>query len=65
MVMRTGSHRILMPATMLTGGCLALLCNLCSTLHPNGSLIPINVITPLIGAPVILYVILHSRKQQA
>jgi iron complex transport system permease protein len=65
MVMRTGSHRILMPATMLTGGCLALLCNLCSTLPPNGSLIPINVITPLIGAPVILYVILHSRKQQA
>ena len=54
-----------MPATMLTGGCLALLCNLCSTLPPNGSLIPINVITPLIGAPVILYVILHSRKQQA
>ena len=65
MVMRTGSHRILMPATMLTGGCLALLCNLCSTLPTNGSLIPINVITPLIGAPVILYVILHSRKQQA
>ena len=65
MVMRTGSHRILMPATMLIGGCLALLCNLCSTLPPNGSLIPINVITPLIGAPVILYVILHSRKQQA
>lgn len=65
MVMRTGNHRILMPATMLTGGCLALLCNLCSTLPTNGSLIPINVITPLIGAPVILYVILHSRKQQA
>lgn len=63
MVMRTSSHRILVPATMLVGACLALLCNLCSTLPSNGSLIPINVITPLIGAPVILYVILHSRKQ--
>lgn len=64
MVMRTSNHRILLPATMAAGACLALACNLCSTLPTNGSIIPINVITPLVGAPVILYVILHSRKRQ-
>lgn len=65
MTMRTSTHRTLMPATMLTGACLALLCNLCSTMPENGSLIPINVITPIIGAPIILYVILHSHKHSA
>ncbi len=62
MAMRTAGHRTLLPATMGMGACLALLCNLASTLPSGGSLIPINVITPLIGAPVILYVILHTRK---
>ncbi len=62
LAMHTAGHRALLPATMLMGACLALLCNLASTLPSNGSLIPINVITPLIGAPVILYVILHTRK---
>lgn len=56
----TTSHRILMPGTMLMGACLTLVCNLLSTLPSSGSLIPINVITPLIGAPVILYIILKK-----
>ena len=54
------SHRILLPGTMLMGACLTLLCNLLSTMPASGSIIPINVITPLIGAPVILYVILKK-----
>lgn len=61
MILRTSSHRILLPGTMLMGALLTLACNLISTVsHPN-IIIPINVITPLIGAPVILYVILKSK----
>ena len=51
-----------MPATMLIGANLALLCNLLSTLPRDGSLIPISVITPLIGAPVVLHVILRQKS---
>ena len=61
MTMGTSNHRSLMPACMLTGACLTLLCNLLCTPPSDGTLLPINVITPLIGAPVILYVILHRK----
>ena len=58
----TSYHQTLMPATMLIGANLALLCNLLSTLPRDGSLIPISVITPLIGAPVVLHVILRQKS---
>lgn len=57
----TSYHRTLMPATMLIGANLALACNLLSTLPRDGSIIPISVITPLIGAPVVLHVILKNK----
>lgn len=57
----TAWHRTLMPATMLIGANLALVCNLLSTIPRDGSIIPISVITPLIGAPVVLHVILKQR----
>ena len=62
LLLRTSNHRILMPGTMLMGAALTLLCNLLCTLPRSGSIIPINVITPLIGAPVILYVILRRKE---
>ena len=58
----TAWHRTLMPATMLIGANLALVCNLLSTLPRDGSIIPISVITPLIGAPVVLHVILKQKN---
>ena len=59
----TARHRIMLPATMLIGANLALICNLLSTLPRDGSLIPISVITPLIGAPVVLHVILKANNK--
>lgn len=58
----TAWHRTLLPATMLIGANLTLVCNLLSTLPRDGSIIPISVITPLIGAPVILHVILRQVR---
>lgn len=55
----THNHQQLLPSTMLIGSSLALLCNLLSTL-PSGSLIPINVITPCIGAPIVILIILKK-----
>lgn len=59
--MRTASHRLLLPCTMLVGANLSLACNLLSTVPRDGSLIPISVITPLIGAPVVLHIIMKQR----
>jgi iron complex transport system permease protein len=62
LALRSSSHRILLPATMLVGACLTLLCNLVSTLPTSVGVIPINVLTPIIGAPVILYVIFRHNN---
>lgn len=62
LLLRTADHRLLLPATLLTGACLALTCNLLSTL-PSESLIPINVITPVLGAPVVIWVIVKMRGE--
>lgn len=59
-ITRTDNYRILMPMTIILGAATALLCNLlCNTL--SDTVIPLAAITPIVGAPVILYVIL-SRK---
>lgn len=60
LLFRTDDHLILMPATMLCGATLALVCNLVSVL-PDGNVIPINALTPLAGVPVVLYVILKKK----
>lgn len=56
----THNHRTLLPATMLTGAILALTCNLISTVPSSGSIIPINIITPCIGAPIVIWIILKK-----
>ena len=62
LVLGTGNHRRLMPVTLLMGGSIALLCNLISTLPGDKGLLPLNAITPIIGAPVIIYVIMSHHK---
>lgn len=60
MFFKTDNHWVLIPATMLSGAILCLGCNLVSTI-PENNVIPINALTPVVGVPVILYVILRSR----
>ena len=65
LMLGTGNHRSLMPVTMLCGSLIALLCNLISTLPGDNGLLPLNAITPIIGAPIIIYVIVSRRKTLA
>ena len=62
LLLGTGNHRTLLPTTLLCGSAIALLCNLISTLPGDNGLLPLNAITPIIGAPVIIYVIISRRK---
>ena len=61
MMIRTSNHGILMPVTMLTGALIALLCNLIASMPSSGGLIPLNAITPVLGAPVVIWVIMRGR----
>lgn len=58
LLLTTDNHRSLLPATMLMGAVIALLCNLITILPGETGVIPLNAVTPLIGAPVIIYVII-------
>ena len=62
LILRNDDHRILLPATMLCGAAIALLCNLLCNLPGDHGLLPLAAVTPLIGAPVIIYVILSSSS---
>ncbi len=61
MFLGSSNHRVLLPLNMLCGASLALLCSLLSTLPGESSLIPINVLTPIIGAPTVIYIILKQK----
>lgn len=61
MMLATDSHRHLVPSTVLTGAAIALLCNIACTLPGENGMIPLNAITPVMGAPVIIYVITRRR----
>ena len=57
----TDNHRVLLPATILMGCAVALLCNIITVLPSEGGIIPLNAVTPIIGAPVIIYIILSGK----
>ncbi len=58
---KTSRHAILIPGTALLGSGLALLCNLIAKMPGYDISLPINAVTSLIGAPVIIWVIIKSR----
>lgn len=60
MIFRVADHRIIIPGCIITGGAIGLLCNLLCLL-PENIMLPLNGVTPLIGVPVILYVIFKER----
>ena len=61
LLLQTDNHRLLLPITILSGAAIALLCNIICYLPGSNGIIPLNAVTPLIGAPVIIYVIAKKR----
>ena len=62
-IFRTSDHRTLMPASMLAGASLALLCNLIARMPGFEGALPVNSVTALIGAPVVAAVLFKRRKE--
>ena len=61
LMLRTDDYRMLLPMTMLLGIDLALLCNIACTLPSSGGVLPVNALTPVVGVPVILYIMLRKH----
>ena len=59
---KSSNHKILVPATAFIGMDLALFCNLIARLPGFDGNLPINSVTALIGAPIVLWVIFHRQK---
>lgn len=59
---QTSDHRILMPATMLTGACLALVCNLVARMPGFEGALPVNSVTALVGSPIIASVLFRRHQ---
>lgn len=64
LLLGTSNHNSLLPVTILSGGAVALICNLICVLPGESGIIPLNAVTPIIGAPVIIYVIFNQRSPQ-
>ena len=61
-IFRTSDHRMLMPATALSGAALALACNFIARMPGFEGALPVNSVTALVGAPVIAAVLFSRRK---
>jgi iron complex transport system permease protein len=57
-------HRILLPANMLIGASVALFCNLVARMPGVEGALPINAVTSLMGAPIVIWVVLTRNKRK-
>ncbi|MCC8096396.1 MAG: iron ABC transporter permease [Tannerellaceae bacterium] len=64
LLLGSSNHKMLLPVTLLTGACVALLCNMLMVLPGTNTLLPLNAVTPIIGAPVVIYVIINRKNIQ-
>lgn len=58
----TSHHGILLPATALLGGVVGLLCAWMCIYPSSFGVLPLSAVTPIIGVPIVLYVILRRRS---
>ena len=59
---RKSDHRILLPATILTGMTVLVLSDIISQLPGTEKVLPINAVTSLIGIPVVIWLVIMNRK---
>lgn len=61
-VFDTTDHKILMPSVLMAGAIFMLLCDTVAQLPNSASVLPINAITSILGAPVVIWLLVRKRK---
>ncbi len=62
MLHKTSNHKILIPSVLLTGACILLLCDVIAQLPGFDLILPINAITSLFGAPIVIWLIIRRKN---
>jgi iron complex transport system permease protein len=61
-LLKSWNHSVILPASILCGSCLLLLCDIASQLPNLKTTLPINSVTALFGAPMIIWILLKNNK---
>jgi len=61
-LLRTSDHRVLVPGVVLLGGAIALLAGLIAQLPGSEASLPLNAVTSLVGAPIVVAILLRLRR---
>lgn len=62
LLIATTNHKILIPAVMLGGAILLLFCDMLAQLPGSTQLLPLNAVTSMIGAPVVIWMVIRNKK---
>lgn len=62
LIIKTHNHLTLVPAVMISGAILMLFCDIICQLPGSAYVLPINAITALIGAPVVIWIVLKAKR---
>lgn len=60
-LLKTSNHQSTIPGTILVGASLLLLCDIVCQMPANGYTLPINAVSALVGAPIIIWIILRRK----
>ena len=61
-IFNTSNHKVLVPAVLICGAILMLLCDILAQLPGSAKVLPINAITSILGAPVVIWLLVRKRK---
>ena len=62
LVFKTSDHKILLPAVAVLGGITLLFCDVIAQLPTSEFTLPINAVTSLFGAPVVIWLLVRKKK---
>jgi iron complex transport system permease protein len=62
MIFTTSNHKILIPAVLLLGAIIMLICDVIAQLPTSEFTLPINAITSLFGAPIVIWLLIQKKK---
>ncbi|MBC8767927.1 iron ABC transporter permease [Arenibacter sp. BSSL-BM3] len=61
-IFNTTDHKVLVPAVLIYGAILMLICDTIAQMPNSANVLPINAITSIIGAPVVIWLLIRKRK---
>lgn len=64
LLFKTSDNKILLPATLILGALLMMVCDIISQLPGTGIVLPINSVTSVFGAPIVVFIIMKNRKRR-